>query len=176
VLAGPFRKNGIAKSAKLPSQQGAPEFGPIHSASGSIGNVPPGAVGQNYCRSGPGLKSLPPTEPLPLRKVTVSADKLTASKVKITKDFSEYLALISKGFGLPSRKKYKTVAKAKYLSGSSLGRIEYKTWRVRASCTCKLLHFYQNLPPWMVYSMSFEAILPANRPPVLEGVRPHVES
>ena len=50
-------------------------------------------------------ESLPPTDPLPLRKVTVSADKLTASKVKITKDFSEYIVLIGIGFGLQIRKK-----------------------------------------------------------------------
>ena len=81
-------------------------------------------------------ESLPPTDPLPLRKVTVSADKLTASKVKIIKRLSEYIVLISIGLRVVIRKKYKTLAKAKYLSGASVGRIEYKTRRARVSyCT-----------------------------------------
>jgi hypothetical protein len=40
------QKNGIARSAELPSQQAAPEFGPIHSAAGSIGNVPQAPFGE----------------------------------------------------------------------------------------------------------------------------------
>ena len=40
VAIGSVRKNGIAKSAELPSQQAAPEFGPIHSAAGRSETYP----------------------------------------------------------------------------------------------------------------------------------------
>ena len=36
VAIGSVSKNGIAKSAELPSQQAAPEFGPIHSRSAKL--------------------------------------------------------------------------------------------------------------------------------------------